>query len=89
MAGRACRYIPDAFLALTDLGIAQNPMFGNGSPRSWATLLPGYGPGRMLVDGAFSLTFHAAGQLAIALGWAAGLTLTVGFVLRRAVGTRT
>ncbi len=76
------------FLALTDLGIAQNPMFGNGSPRSWATLPPGYGPGRRLVDGAFSSTFHAAGQLAIAFGWATGLTLTVGFVLRRAVGTR-
>jgi hypothetical protein len=77
------------FLALTDLGIAQNPMFGNGSPPSWATLLPGYGPGRMLVDGAFSSSFHAAGPLMIALGWTVALTLTVGFVLRRAVGRRT
>ncbi len=77
------------FLALTDLGIAQNPMFGNGSPPSWATLLPGYGPGRMMVDGAFSSSFHAAGPLAIALGWTVALTLAVGFVLRRAVGTRT
>ena len=77
------------FLALTDLGIAQNPMFGDGSPPSWATLLPGYGPGRVMVDGAFSPSFHAAGPLAIALGWTVALTLTVGFVLRRAVGTRT
>ena len=48
------------FLALTDLGIAQNPMFGTGRPPSWAIVLPGYGPGRMMVDGAFSSTFHAA-----------------------------
>lgn len=77
------------FLALTDLGIAQNPMFGNGNPPSWATFLPGYGPGRMMVDGAFSSSFHAAGPLAIALGWTVALTLAVGVVLRRAVGTRT
>lgn len=76
------------FLALTDLGIAQNPMFGSGSPRWWAALLPGYGPGRMMLDGAFSPSFHAAGPLAIALGWTLALTLTVGYVLRRAVGTR-
>lgn len=76
------------FLALTDLGIAQNPMFGSGSPRWWAALLPGYGPGQMMLDGAFSPSFHAAGPLAIALGWTLALTLTVGYVLRRAVGTR-
>jgi len=76
------------FFALTDLGIIQNPMFGDGTPGPWAALLPGYGPGRMMVDGAFSPSFHAAGPLAIGLGWAVGLTLTVGFVLRRAVGTR-
>lgn len=76
------------FLALTDLGIAQNPMFGDGDPRSWATLLPGYGPGRMMVDGAFSPSFHAVGALAIAITWAVALTLTVGFVLGRVVGTR-
>ncbi len=76
------------FTALTDLGIAQNPMFGDGSPRSWATLLPGYGPGRLMVDGAFSSGFRAAGPLVIALGWTVALTITVGYVLRRAVGTR-
>lgn len=77
------------FVVLTDLGVAQNPMFGSGSPRPWATLLPGYGPGRVMVDGAFSRGFHAAGALAIALGWTIALVLVVGFVLRRAVGTRT
>ena len=76
------------FLALTDLGIAQNPMFGNGSPRPWATLLPGYGPGRIMLDGAFSPSFHANAPLAITLAWTLALTLTVGAVLRRAVHTR-
>ena len=76
------------FFAFTDLGIAQNPMFGNGDPRAWATLLPGYGPGRMMVDGAFSPSFHAGFPLVIALGWAVALTLAVGFVLSRAVGKR-
>lgn len=76
------------FFALTDFGIAQNPMFGTGTPRGWAMFLPGYGPGRMMVDGAFSSSFHAAGALAISLGWVVALTVTVGLVLRRAVGTR-
>jgi hypothetical protein len=76
------------FVAFTDLGIAQNPMFGTGSPRAWATFLPGYGPGRMMVDGAFSPDFHAAGPLVLALGWTVALIFAVGFVLRRAVGTR-
>ncbi len=76
------------FLALTDLGIVQNPMFGSGTPRWWAALLPGYGPGRTIVDGAFSPVFHAWSALAIGLGWAAALTVAVSWVLRRAVGTR-
>lgn len=76
------------FLALTDLGIAQNPMFGNGSPRAWASFLPGYGPGRMMLDGAFSSSFHAGGALAVALAWTLALILAVGAVLRHAVATR-
>ena len=76
------------FLALTDLGIAQNPMFGSGTPRWWAALLPGFGPGRIMVDGAFSPVFHASAALLIAVGWTAALTVAVGWVLRRAVGTR-
>ncbi len=42
----------------------------------------------MIVDGAFSPSFHAAGPLVIALGWTVVLILTVGSVLRRSVGTR-
>jgi len=52
------------FLALTDLGIVQNPMFGDGTPADWAVLLPGYGPMLLMLDGAYSASFHVAGQLA-------------------------
>ena len=76
------------FIGFTDLGIAQNPMFGDGSPRDWATFLPGHGPGRMMVDAAFSPSFHAAGPLALALGWTVVLIVAVGLVLRRTVGSR-
>jgi hypothetical protein len=72
------------FLAMTDLGIVQNPMFG--SPRGWAIVLPGYGPNQIMIEGAFSNSFHAAGDLLLSLGWVAALTAAVLVVLRRAVG---
>lgn len=74
------------FLVMTDLGIVQNPMFGDGSPAAWGALLPSYGPSRVMVDAAFSPGFHTAGDLALALGWLVALTLLVFLVLRRAVG---
>ena len=75
------------FLAITDLGIVQNPMFGNGTPGRWAVLLPGYGPSRMMVDGAFSASFHTGSALLGALAWLAVLALGVNLALRRAIGT--
>ena len=75
------------FLAITDLGIVQNPMFGNGTPGSWAVLLPGYGPSRMMVDGAFSASFHTGRALLVALAWLAVLAFAVNVVLRKAIGT--
>ncbi|HEX5984609.1 MAG TPA: hypothetical protein VFY69_10420 [Solirubrobacterales bacterium] len=76
------------FLVMTDLGIVQNPMFGDGTPDGWAVVLPGYGAGRTMVDGAFSPGFHAGSELALAAAWAAGLGLVVFGLLRRAVGAR-
>jgi hypothetical protein len=73
------------FLVMTDIGIVQNPMFGNAVPGHWAPLLPGYAPVRMMVDGAFSAHFHAAGELLLAAGWLGALALAVYLVLRRAV----
>jgi hypothetical protein len=75
------------FLPMLDIGVAQNPMFFDGTPPGWATVLPGYGPTRAIVDGAFSPQFHAAGELALSLAWTAALGVAVYLLLRRAVGS--
>ena len=76
------------FLVMTDLGIVQNPMFGDGTPGKWAVLLPGYGPVRLMVDGAYSSHFHAAAELALSLAWVALLGVAVYVLLRRAMGAK-
>jgi energy-coupling factor transporter ATP-binding protein EcfA2 len=75
------------FLVMTDVGIVQSPMFG-ATPGRFAFLLPSYGPGRAMYDGAFSESFHADGELLLGLGWLAVLAVAVYLVLRRAVGSR-
>jgi hypothetical protein len=57
------------FAAFLDIGIAQNPMFGSGVPPDWARFLPGYGAGRVIIDGAFSPELHAGAELALAGVW--------------------
>lgn len=73
------------FGAMLDLGIVQNPMFGSGEPPGWAIALPGYGPGRVIVDGAFSGDFHAGSELALSLAWVLVLGAAVAVVLGRLV----
>jgi hypothetical protein len=72
------------FLVMTDLGVVQSPMFHT-TPGSLAVLLPGYGPSRMMYEGAFSTSFNAGGALAIGLAWLAAVSVAVYLVLRRAV----
>jgi hypothetical protein len=74
------------FLALADLGIVQNPMFG--TPHGGAGLLPGYGPARVMVDGAFSGSFHGGGDLLRSLAWVVVLGGAVFLVLRNVVGQK-
>lgn len=74
------------FGAMLDIGVVQNPMFGSGAPPIWGHVLPGYGPSRVIVDGAFSDSFHAWGPLALSAAWTAALALTVAVVLGRIVG---
>jgi hypothetical protein len=42
------------FAAMLDVGIVQNPMFGNGTPPGWAFALPGYPSTRVIMDAALS-----------------------------------
>ena len=69
------------------IGILQNPMFGDGSPGGLACVFPDYGAGRVVIDGAFSPSFQAWGELALALGWLAVLAMAVAVVLRRLLAT--
>jgi hypothetical protein len=71
------------FLAMLGTGIVQNPMFGDGTPGGVAYLFPDYGAGRIVIDGAFSETFDAWSELALAIGWLAVLAAAVAAVLRR------
>jgi hypothetical protein len=75
------------FLVMTDVGVVQTPMF-HVTPARFAVLLPGYGPSRVMYDGAFSRTFHATSELLLSLGWTAALAVAVAAGLRRAVGER-
>ena len=75
------------FLAMTDLGVVQSPMF-HATPARLAFLLPGYAPTRVMLDGAFSHSFDAGGELLLSLGWLAGLSVAVYLLLRRVLRAR-
>jgi hypothetical protein len=77
------------FLAMLGTGILQNPMFGDGTPGGLAFAFPDYGANRVIIDGAFSPTFHAWAELALALGWLTALALAVALVLRRLLRSAT
>lgn len=76
------------FLPMMDIGVAQNPMFFDGEPAGWATLLPGFGPTRVLIDGAFAAEFNADAALLVALLWLGGLSITLAVLLRRSLRAR-
>lgn len=71
------------FLPMMDFGVAQNPMFFEGTPQGWAQLLPAYGPTRVLIDGAFSPGFEAISSVILALAWLAALALVLVALLTR------
>ncbi len=72
------------FLAMLDLGVVQNPMFGNGSPPGWAVILPGYAGIRVVVAAGFAHASRApTSELLGAAGWAVGLSAIVIWSLSR------
>ncbi len=72
------------FTVMVDLSVVQTPMF-HASPSRYAPLLPGYGPTQVMLEGAYSSTFHATGEILIAVAWAMSLSAAAWFVLRRAL----
>ena len=93
LAGGLLGPLPATYVLLLgpmlDLGIAQNPMFGDATPDGWAQALPGWGAGRVIVDASFSPGFHAWTELAVAVGWSVAALALVSLVLRRSLGTAT
>lgn len=73
------------FVVAADLSVVQTPMF-HASPSRYAPYLPGYGPTRVMLEGAFAPSFAAWKPLIVGLAWAALLNLTAYLVLRRALG---
>ena len=74
------------FLAMLDLGVVQNPMFGNGNPPGWAVILPGYPAIRVVIAAGFSHASRAPSpELLGAAVWAVGLTAIVIWFLSNAM----
>ncbi|MEU3641291.1 ABC transporter permease [Streptomyces albogriseolus] len=73
-----------AFLVpFLDIGIEQSPML-HPQPPTWAHALPGYGPGRVLIDAALTPTFDETGALLLGIAWLAALTAAAALLFRRA-----
>jgi hypothetical protein len=81
---RAATYLI-LFVVAADLSVVQTPMF-HASPSRFASLLPGYGPTRVMFEGAFAPSFEAVVPLLLALAWMIVLNLAACLVLRRALG---
>jgi hypothetical protein len=70
------------FLAMLDLGVVQNPMFGNGRPPAWAVALPGYPGMRVVIAAAFAHHNSIPGvELIGALAWAVAVSIAVVAIL--------
>jgi len=74
------------FAAMLGIGILQNPMFGDGTPGGLAYLIPDYGVGRLIIDGAFSPGISAVGELGLALAWLLVLASALALTMRHLLG---
>jgi hypothetical protein len=71
-------------LPFLDIGILQGPML-TPEPTTVSKSLPGYGGGRVLLDGALTQGFDEVVPLLIGLGWLAALALAVVLIYRRTI----
>ena len=80
--GRVGGVLVAFLLPFLDLAIEQSPML-NPELSALAHLLPGYGASRVLYDAALTGSFDETGSLVVALGWLAGLTVLVAWLLHQ------
>jgi hypothetical protein len=78
--GRVAGVFVAFLIPFLDLGIGQSPML-NSRPSGWATYLPGYGGGRVLIDAAVTNSFDTVRPLLVALGWITALAVAAAFLL--------
>lgn len=83
--GRVAGVFIAFLLPFLDLGIGQSPML-RAEPPAWARFTPGYGAGRVLLDGGLTPSFDTAGALLVALAWLGGLAVLAALVWRRPAG---
>lgn len=78
------------FGPMLDLGVFQNPMFFQGEPDWWMTILPGHYPMRILFDAAYTSTFDTVDSLLYSLLYLAILFLfaTVIYIHNTGVAVR-
>lgn len=69
-------------LPFVDIGIAQNAML-DAAPPAWASVMPGHGGVRVLLDGAFTASFDEIGALVLALLWLVGVAALAAIQFRR------
>ena len=87
LLGRVAAVYLMLFLPMIDLGIAQNPMFGDGTADGWATALPGWAPTRLAMNAAFTSDFSGWAEAAVAAVWVLGLLALIARLLRRSFAT--
>lgn len=81
--GRVAGVFIAFLIPFLDIGLMQSPMVRD-EPTAWARFLPGYGGGRILIDGAVTDSFDQTGALLIALAWLAALTVATAWAFRQA-----
>jgi hypothetical protein len=74
--------------SMLDIGVVQNPMFGSGTPPSWAVALPGYPSMRIINTAAFSHAVTPPTSLIVGtLLWIVAVIGAVISILSRTIST--
>jgi hypothetical protein len=88
LAGRVGGVFLAFLLPFLDLGVTQSPML-HPEPTALASVLPGYGSTRVLLDAALTEGFDEAGSLILGVVWLAGLLVANALWYHRGVRPQT